>query len=255
MKPTIITLIIIALFSGLVQGQKISDWRPENRTGVSAETGLLKSWPESGPKLLWSNLELAPGYSSPSFGENTVYITGTQDADDILYALSMDGKILWQTAMGRAWKGSNNPESRATPVVEGNKVYTCSGNGDIACIDATNGKIIWSYKASELNKGTFGMWGIAETPLIDGDRIYFSPGGPETAMIAINKNTGNVIWKSAPLNDKPGYASSIVVNYGGKKMVIGVSLGHIFGVDSSTGEILWKVPHGQSTDPNMRKLT
>ena len=170
----------------------------------------------------------------------------------MLYALSMDGKIMWKTVMGRAWAGSN-PESRAAPTVEGNRVYTCSGNGDLACIDGTNGKVIWSYKASELNKGTFGTWGIAESPLIDGEKIYFSPGGPETAMIALNKTTGNVIWRSVSLNDKPGYTSSILINYGGKKMVIGVSLGHIFGVDASNGEILWKVAHEQSSDPNLRR--
>jgi outer membrane protein assembly factor BamB len=253
MKSTTLTIILLALLSGLIQAQKISDWRPENRTGVSAETGLLKSWPADGPALLWTNLELGSGYSSPSFGANTIYITGLDGKDDILYALSMNGKILWKTVMGRAWTGAS-PESRATPTVEGNRVYTCSGLGDLACIDAANGKVIWSYQASELNKGTYGTWGIAESILIDGDKIYFSPGGPETAMIALNKNTGNVIWKSAPLNDKPGYASSILVNYGGKKMVISVSLGHIFGVDSSTGEILWKVAHGQSTDPNMQRF-
>jgi outer membrane protein assembly factor BamB len=252
MKTTTLSLILLLIFSGNIKAQKINEWRPENRTGVSAETGLLKSWPATGPDLLWSNLELGKGYSAPSFGPKIIYITGTKDTVDILYTLSMEGKILWQTVMGRAWKGSNNPESRATPTVEGNKVYTCSGSGDLACIDATNGKIIWSYKASELNKGTFGRWGIAESLLIDGDKLYYSPGGPETMTIALNKATGSVIWKSSSLNDKPGYASPILINYAGKKMVIGVSLGHIFGVDASNGEILWKVAHEQSSDPNMR---
>jgi outer membrane protein assembly factor BamB len=252
MKTITVSIILFALLSGFIEAQKISDWRPENRTGVSAETGLMKSWPEAGPTLLWSNLELGKGYSSPSFGAKTIYITGLSGKDDILYALSMDGKILWKAVMGRAWNGAS-PESRATPVLDGNKVYTCSGFGDLACIEATTGEIIWTYKASELNKGTYGMWGIAETPLIDGEKLYFSPGGPETAMIAVNKSDGKIIWKSESLNDKPGYASSILINYAGKKMVIGVSLGHIFGVDASNGEILWKVAHGQSSDPGMRQ--
>jgi outer membrane protein assembly factor BamB len=149
--------------------------------------------------------------------------------------------------MGRAWKGSNNPESRATPTIEGNKVYTCTGNGDLACIDATNGKVIWSYKASELNRGTFGRWGIAESILIDGDKVFFSPGGPETMTIALNKTTGAVIWKSKTLNDKPAYVSPIVVDYAGKKMIINVSLGHIFGVDVANGEILWSVAYPKAS--------
>lgn len=254
MKTTILSIILLALLSNLIEAQKINEWRPENRTGVSAETGLMKSWPEAGPTMLWSNLELAGGYSSPSFGTNVIYITGTKDTDDILYALSMEGKIMWQTVMGRAWKGSNNPESRATPTVEGNKVYTCSGNGDLACIDATNGKIIWSYKASEINKGTFGRWGIAESLLIDGDKIYYSPGGSETMTIALKKATGDVIWKSASLNDKPGYVSPILITFAGKKMVVNASLGHIFGVDASNGEILWKVSHELSSDPNLQRF-
>ena len=184
------------------------------------------------------------------FGNNTIYITGnsgSNGAEDILFALDMKGKVLWQTVFGRAWTGSS-PESRATPTVEGNRVYTCSGFGDLACIDGTNGKIIWTYKGSELNKGTYGAWGIAEALLIDGNKIYFSPGGPETMTIALNKATGDVVWKSASLNDKPGYVSPILVNYAGKKMIINVSLGHVFGVDASNGEILWKVAHAPSSD-------
>jgi outer membrane protein assembly factor BamB len=120
--------------------------------------------------------------------------------------------------------------------------------GDLSCIDGTNGKIIWSYKASERNNGTYGTWGIAESLLIDGNKIYFSPGGPETMTIALSKTTGDVIWKSASLNDKPGYVSPILVNFAGKKMIINVSLGHVFGVDASNGEILWKVSHSVSDD-------
>ncbi len=253
MKSLVFSFILAVIFTGVSKAQKISDWRPENRTGVSAETGLMKSWPANGPQLMWSTLNLAKGYSSPSFGTSTIYITGNKGDDDILFALDMNGKILWQTVIGRAWT-QTNPESRATPTVEGNKVYTCSGSGDLACIDATSGKIIWTNKASELNKGTFGTWGIAEALLIDGDKVYFSPGGPETMTIALDKSTGKVIWKSASLNDKPGYASPILINYAGKKMIVNVSLGHVFAVDDSNGQILWKVAHELSTDPNMRQF-
>jgi len=120
------------------------------------------------------NLELTKGYSSVSFGNGLIYTTGTDGQNDILYALDMKGTIKWQVAMGRAWNDSY-PESRATPTVEGNIVYTCSGYGDIACFDGTSGKMIWSYKASEMNKGTYGNWGIAESLIIDGDKLYFSP--------------------------------------------------------------------------------
>lgn len=250
MKTKTLSIILLALVTGITEAQKINEWRPENRTGVSAETGLLKSWPAEGPALLWSCPDLAKGFSSPVFGNNTIYITGntgSNGAEDILFAVDMKGKVLWQTVFGRAWTGSF-PDSRSTPTVEGNRVYCSSGFGDVACIDGTSGKLIWSYKGSELNKGTYGAWGIAESLLIDGNKIYFSPGGPETMTIALDKATGNVVWKSASLNDKPGYVSPIIVTYAGKKMIINVSLGHVFGVDASSGEILWKVAHPASSD-------
>lgn len=244
MKQVTLTIIFSSLLFCSAEAQEISEWREENRTGVSAETGLLKSWPAEGPKLLWENLELTEGFSSVSFGKNSIYITGLKDDEDILYSLDMNGKLLWQTTMGRSWNESY-PESRATPTVEGNMVYTTSGFGDLACIDGTTGTILWSYKASEINKGTYGRWGIAESLLIDGDKLYFSPGGSETMTIALKKATGELLWKSASLNDKPGYLSPILVDYAGKKMIINVSLGHVFAVDASNGDILWQVAHEQ----------
>lgn len=252
MKSAILSITVISLFSGSLAAQDISEWREENRTGVSAETGLLKSWPAEGPALLWSNLELPKGYSSVSFGNNMIYTTGTKGNDEILLALDMKGKIMWQAPMGRVW-AQTNPESRATPTVEGNRVYTASGYGDLACFDGTTGKVVWTYKGSELHKGTYGTWGIAESLLIDGDKVFFSPGGPETMTIALNKNTGKLLWKSASLNDKPGYVSPILVTYAGRKMIINASLGHVFAVDASNGEILWKVAHKGADDDELIK--
>jgi outer membrane protein assembly factor BamB len=233
---------LLLCISGIIRAQDVSEWREENRTGVSAETGLLKSWPSAGPALIWSNLELPKGNSSFSFGKNCIYTTGTKDNKEILVALDMKGKILWQADMGKAWT-QTYPESRCTPTVEGNRVYTTSGAGELNCFDGTTGQVIWSYKGSETHKGTFGTWGIAESILIDGDKIFFSPGGQETMTIALNKMTGKLIWKSASLNDKPGYVSPIIVKYAGRKMLINVSLEHVFGVDVANGEILWKVAH------------
>lgn len=226
----------------LENSQQISEWREENRTGVSAETGLLKSWPESGPTQIWINKELPKGFSSPSFGNNTIYITG-QDADsDILIALDNSGKIRWKTPYGLTWKASY-PESRCTPTVEGKSVYVSSGKGDIACIDGTTGSILWSVKASEIYNGTFGEWGIAESLIIDGQKLYYSPGGPETMTVALDKNTGSEIWKSESINDGPAYVSPILIDYEGKKILINISLHYVYGVDVTEGKILWKVNH------------
>jgi outer membrane protein assembly factor BamB len=231
----------------LSDNQRISEWREEDRTGVSAETGLMKSWPEAGPELIWSNAELPKGYSSVSFGNNTIYVTGNDGQNDILVALDTYGKIKWKTSYGRSWTASS-PESRSTPTVEGDKVYVSSGSGDIACIDGISGGIMWSLNASEKYKGTFGEWGIAESLLIDGENLYFTPGGPETMTVALDKNTGNEIWKSKSLNDGPAYVSPILIDYAGKRLIVNVSLHNIYAIDASSGDILWSIDHTKAID-------
>ena len=231
----------------IIKDQPISEWREENRTGVSAETGLLESWPESGPELIWSNNDLPMGYSSVSFGNNTIYVTGNDQQNDILVAIDTYGKTKWKTTYGRAWNAST-PESRCTPTVEGNRVYVSSGFGDLACIDGTSGEIIWAVKASEIYKGTYGEWGIAESLIIDGEKVYFTTGGPETTTIALNKNTGDLIWKSLSINDAPAYVSPIIINYADKKLIVNVSLNFVFAVDAANGTILWKIKHTEVLD-------
>ena len=226
----------------------IFEFREEARSGVSAETGLLKSWPEEGPPLIWIARDIPPGYSSVSFGNNTIYLTGQVGEDDALIAIDNRGKIKWQTPYGRVWKASF-PESRCTPTVDGSKVYVSSGNGDLACIDGLSGEIIWSQKTREEYKGTTGPWGIAESPLIDGQKLYFTTGGPETTTIALDKNTGGLIWKSESIDDGASYVSPILIESEGKKILVNISLTNIFAVDVSDGKILWKINHNTTINP------
>jgi len=242
MKNILASISLIMCLIQLSIGQKISEWRPENRTGVSAETGLLRSWPQTGPEMIWFNEELPKGFSSETFGNNMIYLTGIIENKDVLVALDTLGKIKWKVPYGRSWNGSN-PESRCTPTVEGNRVYVSSGSGDLACIDGINGTIIWSLKASETYKGTFGPWGIAESLLIDGNRLYFTTGGPETMTIALDKMTGKLVWKSESLNDIPAYVSPVLINYSGKKLIVNVSSSYVFAIDPATGKIVWKIKH------------
>ena|ERR1035437_7750395 len=96
MKNCLLTILSVFLSIQTIECQQISEWRPEHRSGVSGETGLLKSWPEAGPQLLWFNQDLPTGFSSVTFGNNSIYITGTRDKNDVLVALDT-GKIKWQT--------------------------------------------------------------------------------------------------------------------------------------------------------------
>jgi outer membrane protein assembly factor BamB len=242
LKRTLILLSVIILSSLSISFSQSSGWRGPGSTGIYNETGLLKSWPVTGPPMTWSNDQLPSGYSSVTFGNGLIYITGNIDKNDVLVALDSLGKIKWQTPYGRSWNESY-PESRCTPAVEGNKVYVTSGSGEVACIDGITGAIIWSLKASEIYKGSFGNWGIAESVLIDGDKLYFSTGGPETMTIALNRNTGKLVWKSESLNDRPSYASPILINYSGKRLLVNVSASYVFAIDPSNGKIIWKIKH------------
>ena len=238
-KKKILIGIAAVLFSINAMSQSVIEWRGVGRTGIYPEPGLLKEWPVNGPGLLWSVTNLPMGYSSVSIANNTLFVTGRKDSFDIVSAIDVNGTLKWQTSYGRSWNQSF-PESRCTPTIDNGKLYLTSGLGDIACIDASNGKIIWSMKASEKFEGSFGMWGIAESPLIIGNKLIYTPGGKMTTMVALDKTNGNLIWKSESLNDNPAYVSPILIQFGEKQQIINVSESYIYGVSPDDGKLLWK---------------
>ncbi len=234
-------LIVLAIVPILFQcnnSTEISQWRGENRDGIYHETNLLKEWPEDGPELLWSAEELPTGFSTVSIGNDLVYSTGLRDSVDLLFAVSTEGKIKWEVPIGKGWTQSF-PPSRCTPIVENDKVYATSGTGHIGCFNALTGEKIWLFNASEKFKGTFGSWGIAESPLIVDDKIIFTPCGNQTTMIALDKNTGETIWETESLNDNPGYASPILAVINDTKVIINVLASNLIGVNANNGKILF----------------
>ncbi len=228
-----------------IKDNEVIGWREDDRSGVSSAKGLMKSWPDEGPGLIWATNELPKGNSSPVFGNNTIYITGLEEPNDVLVALDPSGKIIWKTPYGRCWEKSY-PESRCTPTVDGERVYVSSGYGDLACINGISGEIIWSLKASEEYGGTYGPWGIAESPMIDGDKLYFTTGGPQTTTIALNKKSGELIWKSESVNDPASYLSPTLVKKAGTKILVNITPRFIFGIDVSNGSMLWKINHREA---------
>ncbi len=242
MKKLTLIAIIFSLFISKVYSQEFSEWRGPGRTGVYNETGLLKIWPAEGPKMLWFNDSLPDGHSSVAIANNSVYLTGKVDSTDVLIALDLNGKLKWKIPYGRSWNQSF-PESRCTPTVEGNRVYVSSGMGDIACIDATSGKIIWSLKAGTDLGTKFNDWGVAESLLIKGEKLYFSPVGKKTTTIAIDKLTGKIIWKSESIGDSLAYVSPILINYAGKDIIVNIAASYVFAVNAENGKILWKFNH------------
>ena len=240
----LLTMLCIFFISGFsLLSQDFSEWRGIGRTGIYNETGLLKSWPENGPELLWFIDSLPDGFSSVSIANNTVYLTGIVDSTDYVAAIDMKGKELWRSPYGRSWDASF-PSSRSTPTVDRDKLYVSSGKGDLACLNALDGKIVWQLKASEEFGGTMGKWGIAESLVVDDDKVYYTPGGNTTNTIALSKVDGKLIWKSTTLNDNASYTSPLMIHYKGKKLLVTVTQNYIVGIEAYTGEIFWKFDFG-----------
>lgn len=235
---TTILCIVLALCAGILYGD---DWPQFNGPGldnISQETGLLKQWPESGPKMLWAKAGFGGGYATVAIADGTIYTTGKVGDNMIVFALNMDGTTKWQVANGPGWGGSL-PGVRCTPTIDGEHVYVMSGNGRVVCLQAADGAEVWAVDVKDKYNGQFGDWGYAESLLIDGDKVICTPAGNTVTMVALDKSTGAEIWKSGPLNVAAGYVSPIVMPHGDRHLVIGSTGKGIFGVDAADGELLW----------------
>lgn len=221
-------------------------WRGPNRDGLSKDTGLLKQWPKEGPKLLWQVNDIGDGYSTPSVVGNRIYLMSNIGMEnEFVQALSTrDGKPVWTTRVGNVGNPNQNPpypKARSTPTVDGNFIYALSSDGDLACLETRTGKIRWQKNIRKEFGGKPGEWAYAESPLVDGDVVVVTPGGAEATIVALNKKTGALIWKSAaPGGDDAGYASAVVVQGGGRKQYVQCLSKGMVGVDAKTGEFLWR---------------
>jgi outer membrane protein assembly factor BamB len=235
-----LTLLLSAVSVTIVNSQ-LYEWRGPERSGIYNETGLLKKWPEGGPKLLWESAGMGDGYSSATVTDDAVYVTGRKDSSDVLTALTLDGKVKWETVYGKAWM-ANHTGSRCTPTYFNGNLYLISGSGDIVCI-GSNGKIKWSKNHYKLYEGKPIMFGISESPLIVDNMVIASPGGKKASVVAFNINDGKVMWEAEPLNEEPQYINPKLVEYAGKKMIVTVMGQDIFAVNAKDGKILWKVDY------------
>lgn len=221
-------------------------WRGPERNGISKETGLLKEWPvKDGPKLLWQRSDIGFGYSTPAVLGDRLYLLSNKGTDnEFVQALSVqDGKQAWETRLGNVGpnKGPQYPGARSTPTVDGDSLYALGSDGDLACLETASGKVRWAKNLRKDFGGQTGPWAYAESPLVDGDLLVCTPGGSEATLVALNKKTGDVIWKSpVPGGDQAAYASVIVVETGGLKQYVQFLQKGVVGVDAKTGKFLWR---------------
>ncbi len=183
-------------------------WQGPDRTAISKETGLLKEWPNGGPPLAWKTKGLGAGYSEPSIAAGRIFGTSYRDEDEVVWALSeKDGKKLWTTPIAPTFaqgppQGNEGPA--CTPTVDGDRLYVVSMGGDVACLQAADGKIVWRRSMTKDFGGHPPTWSYRESPLVDGEKVICTPGGADAMLVALDKMTGKTIWKSKV----PGGASS-----------------------------------------------
>ena len=213
-------------------------WRGINRDGKSAETGLLKSWPTEGPKLLRTIPDIGIGWSSPSVVGGKIYITGMINSNLQVFCFGEDGKKLWSKEVGPEFT-ANFPGARATPTVDKGRVFVLSGVGRLTALDAATGNEAWKVEFSERFKATSAKHGYAEAVLVDSDRVICTPGGADGAFAALNRQTGETVWISKGLKAGAAYCSPIVFEVGGVRQYANTIGGMLAGVRADTGAPLW----------------
>lgn len=247
---TAIGLIITPWISPANASGDWPQWRGPDRDGHSSDTGLLKHWPESGPKLVWKATGLGSGYTSVSVVGDRLFAMGDLgDANYLIAIRRTDGEILWKKKVGKSgapgWGGFAGP--RCTPTVADKRVIAVGQYGEVLCADADTGAEIWRKDYAKDFGGPLPEWGFAGMPLIDGDKVILMPGGKKGDLVAVNKKTGKLIWRSKDLTDSIHYSSPIVVEIGGVRQIIQLTDASVAGIRASNGRLLWRVARKGAT--------
>ena len=217
-------------------------WRGPNRDDNSTETGLLKTWPKDGPKLVWMNKDVGLGYSGYSIVGDTLYTMGARDAVEFVIAVNVkNGKEKWSAEAGPLLTNGWGDGPRSTPTVSGDRVYAMSGKGHLTCLNAADGKQIWKATMEEIG-GKVPGWGYTESVLVDGDLVICTPGGAQGAIAAFDKNTGKKVWQSTAWTDPAQYSSVIAADHNGARQLIQLTMQSVGAVNAKDGSLLWKVP-------------
>jgi outer membrane protein assembly factor BamB len=244
-------LILLSCLSSAASAQKADwpQWRGPNRDGVSKETGLLKQWPDGGPPLVRKLTGAGRGYSSLAVSDGRMYTMGLRGDREYVIAFDLaSGKEAWATAHGAAFKNDRGDGPRGTPTVEGGRVYSLGGGGDLSAIDAKTGKLAWAINVLQKFGGSNITWGISESPLVIGEKLLVNAGGPGASVVALNKKDGALIWKSQ--SDRSGYSSAMPVEVGGKTQVVFFTHTRVVGLDLSDGKLLWEYPRAANNVAN-----
>ena len=221
----------------------------ENR---SPDTGLLTSWAEEGPKLLWKIDNIgkdSSGYSSVTIQNGRLFTAGSQEGRSLVYCFDLNGQPLWKYDNGTVWT-QNFPGTRSTPTADGEYVYDFSSMGELVCLTADKGEKVWSRNILTDFEAENIIWGLSESVRIDGDRLYCAPGGKKGSFAALDKRTGKTIWATPSLGEKTAYGCPIIIEQDGLRMIITTYAKGMFGINAANGELLFTFRHTQNSDAN-----
>lgn len=243
---------MLALTGSVLTAHDWPQWRGPQRNGHSIETGLLPAWPAEGPKLEWRVSGIGSGYAAPAVAGDRLYLLANEGFEnEFVQALSAaDGRRVWSTRLGNVGNPDQEPPfaaARSTPTVEGEVLYALGSDGDLACLETATGRLHWQRNLRRDFDGQPGAWAYSESPLIDGDLLICSPGGSRATVIALRKQTGQVVWQTAlPEADTAAYASATVVEFGGIRQVVQLLEKGLVGIEAGTGRFLWRYPRATS---------
>jgi outer membrane protein assembly factor BamB len=247
-------------------------WMGPKRDGVWRETGILVKFPAEGPKVLW-RAELGGGFSGPAVVDGRVYVmdrqgetlakgkesagkAGLKGKERVLCFDATSGKQLWAHEYDCHYRVLYTSGPRNTPIVEGGKVYTVGAMGDVFCLEAAQGKVVWHKRLTEMCKTDPPLWGYSASPLLDEGRLICLAGGEGSAVVALDKDSGKELWRALSVKEV-GYAPPMVFEAGGKRQLIVWHTEAINSLDPATGKVYWSVkfPEGDPERPGISVST
>lgn len=242
MKPTTVLPLLALIFTTTAHALDWPQWRGPGRTDISAETGLLKTWPADGLKTAWVFKNGGNAYSGPSIAAGKMFTMGTRDGQEVLLCLdAAKGTELWNAPLGKILENGWGGGPRSTPTVDGAFVYALSGPGTLACVQAADGKVVWQRTMKELG-GKTPSWGYTESVLVDGNQVVCTPGGDQGAIAALDKKTGATLWQTKDFTDGAQYPSIVKATINGEPQYIQLTMQTLVGVSPKDGKVLWRTP-------------
>ena len=215
-------------------------WRGPDRSDVSKETGLLKTWPDGGPKRIWLYENAGNGYSGPAIAKGKLFTLGTRSDNEILLVLDANtGKEISVAKVGAILDNGWGDGPRGTPTVDGDRVYAMSGMGDLVCVQIADGTILWWASMKDLG-GKRPNWGYTESVLIDGQQVVCTPGGAKGAVAALDKMTGKVLWQSKEFTEPAHYSSIVPAQINGSAQYVQRTEKSVVGISPRDGKLLWE---------------